>query len=407
MVKSRNKQRNMIVEDEHIAIRELPIQPNNHRTTMDGKVDNQTTEIMSNNMGIQKKSIKSRDNEIRIERSANMFEIEKPYGEQRVMDENTKIKSSSSHTFDRVHLHMDTEETSDRRQAIVTIGHADNLPNGPMTRNRRVVEVITEQSNLATTDIISDIERGFNPIVGYAAEPLLPLSEACYPLNKILNDLSFYVQMALDETPREPSDRLTIDESAAIRLYSIEWSKPYPSLYWMLNHTLKSGSRENLRPYFKYMKLLLTALVKLPCVPPITIWRGVTKDLSTQFRPGISTIWWGFSSCTTELLVLKNNQYLGDNGERTLFSVEAINGRTIRAHSHFVNENEILLLPGTQITVRSQFNPAPDLHIIHLQQVIPEEMLLEPPFEGNFDTSNELFQINNTTLFRRSSLSKN
>ena len=81
--------------------------------------------------------------------------------------------------------------------------------------------------------------------------------------------------MALDETPEEPQDGLTIDESAAIRLYTIEWQKPHRSLYSMLNETLKTADRKALQPYFKYFKLFLTALVKLPSVPPQTIWRGV------------------------------------------------------------------------------------------------------------------------------------
>ncbi len=80
--------------------------------------------------------------------------------------------------------------------------------------------------------------------------------------------------------------------------------------------------------------------------------------------------------------------YLGNTGDRTLFSVEVINGRTVRDHSHFVTEDEILLLPGTHMIVQSQFSPAPELHIIHLKQVIPEEVLLEPPFEGNLDVFN-------------------
>ncbi|CAF5114256.1 unnamed protein product, partial [Rotaria sp. Silwood1] len=32
--------------------------------------------------------------------------------------------------------------------------------------------------------------------------------------------------------------------------------------------------------------------------------------------------------------------------------------------------------------VQSQFSPATDLYIIHLKQVIPDEILLQPPFEG-------------------------
>ena len=84
---------------------------------------------------------------------------------------------------------------------------------------------------------------------------------------------------------------------------------------------------------------------------------------------------------------------MGNTGDRTLFSVEAINGRIIRAHSQFVTEDEVLLLPATRVVVQSQYSPAADLHIIHLKQVIPEEVLLEPPFEGNCKSFSRLFLI--------------
>ncbi|UJR34599.1 hypothetical protein I4U23_027375 [Adineta vaga] len=115
---------------------------------------------------------------------------------------------------------------------------------------------------------------------------------------------------------------------------------------------------------------------------PLTIWRGVTEDLSKEFLPGSLITWWAFSSCTTELTVLENNIYLGKNGNRTLFSIETINCRTIRSHSDFITEDEVILLPGTQMIVQSQFMPAIDLHIIHLKQIIPQDILLEPPFQG-------------------------
>jgi hypothetical protein len=232
------------------------------------------------------------------------------------------------------------------------------------------------------TSSINDIQTGAGPVVGYANQPLLPLVKACAPLIDIVYDLSNYVQLSLNETPEQPPDGLTIDESAAIRLYTMEWEGSHRSLYSMLNHTLKKGTREELHPYYKYLKLFLTALVKLPCVKPLTVWRGVTKNLSAEFPPGTPVTWWSFSSCTTSLTVLESNTYLGNTGERTLFSVEAINGRIIRNHSFFVTEEEILLLPGTHMIVQSQFSPAPDLHIIHLRQIIPQETLLELPFEG-------------------------
>jgi hypothetical protein len=259
-----------------------------------------------------------------------------------------------------------------------------NVLDAPLTKNRRVVEAITEEPSSTNTNIINGVIADADPIVGYAQEPLLSLFQACTPLINLIHNIFFYVQMALNETPETPSDGLTIDESAAIRLYTIEWVEPHRSLYSMLNHTLKKDGREHLRPYFKYLKLFLTALAKLPCAPQLTVWRGVHKDLSVEFQPGTPVTWWAFSSCTTQLPVLESNMYLGSIGNRTLFSVEAINGRTICAHSQFVTEHEILLLPGTRMVVQSQFSPAPNLHIIHLKQIRPEEVLLEPPFEGIF-----------------------
>jgi hypothetical protein len=220
------------------------------------------------------------------------------------------------------------------------------------------------------------------PIIGYAQEPLLPLVEACAPLAHIVDDIFTYVSVALENTPLYPADDLTHDEAAAIRLYTMEWDGKQKSLYQILNHTLNKRDREDLRPWFKYLKLFLTALVKIPFAPPQTVWRGVRKNVNDEFPSGIQKIWWSFASCTETLTVLENEMYLGNVGERTLFSIETFNGKNIRTHSHFDIEDEILLLPGTCMEVLSQLDQSSGLHIIHLKQKIPDEMLIEPPFEG-------------------------
>jgi hypothetical protein len=302
------------------------------------------------------------------------------------MNTSIQINRSSPTQFEMLHLN-ENEET----QLVERMENSDTVLDAHLMKNHRVVEGSIEHPSLKMTNIIDNIQTDLGPIIGYAEEPLLPLLNACIPLIGIIHNLMFYVKMALDETPKEPPDGLTIDESAAIRLYTIEWSESHQSLYLMLNRTLKREARENLRPYFKYLKLLLTALVKLPSVPQLTVWRGVNRDFSAEFPPGTPVTWWAFSSCTAALTVLENNIYLDSTGKRTLFSVEAINGRSIGAHSHFITEDEILLLPGTRMIVKSQLSPAPDLHVIHLKQVIPTEVLLEPPFEGMFDVFNHLF----------------
>jgi hypothetical protein len=233
---------------------------------------------------------------------------------------------------------------------------------------------------------ISDAPRQLlQPITGYAHEPLLPLEEACEPLIGIVPRLPDHIRIA-KQNSKNPSDGLTEDESAAIRLYTMEWdgdeNEPHGSLYSHLNRTLKGIDRTKLRPWFCYLKLFLTALAKLPPAPRQTVWRGVRKDHTADYPPGSEAVWWTFSSCTTSLSVLESELYLGNAGTRTLFSIETMNARTIRAHSHFQVEDEMLLLPGTFFEVKSRLNPAPDLYIIHLSQKRPPHDLLEPPFEG-------------------------
>jgi hypothetical protein len=360
---------------------------------------NDRQQVMSRNVRIQTKRIMSKDVHVQTEQEAITLDDEQVHVWPQVMSDEVEIKSDSPYMFDELHLTIDGEEILDQG---VNMEDSVNAPTGI----RRGTQPKAKEPEVIPTNIINEITADLGPIVGYADEAMLPLSKACSPLANILHDMSSYVQMALDETPEQPPDGLTVDESAAIRLYTIEWAPPHRSLYSMLNYTLKSEDREHLRPYFKYLKLFLTALIKLPCVPPLTLWRGVTKNLSAEFPPGTPVTWWAFSSCTTELTVLENNMYLGDTGDRTLFSVEAINGRTIRAHSHFVTEEEILLLCGTHMIVQSQFSPAPELHIIHLKQVVPKEVLLEPPFEGILNIFNHLFSINSISTFRCTSLSK-
>jgi hypothetical protein len=374
--------------------------------TMNKDVDVQTEKIMNKDVDVQTeqteitiddqqndRQVMSTDINIQAELTAIMLDDEQTNDLQHSVNTNVEINSDLSHRFDGPHVITNGEEILDQSQVAVAIEDSDTAPDASLINNRRIVETVNEAANLRTTNIINDISIDLGPIVGYAEEPLLPLFKACAPLTDIIHNLSFYIQIAINETPEVPPNGLTIDESASIRLYTMEWDGPHRSLYSMLNHTLKKDDREHLRPYFKYLKLFLTALVKLPCVPPLTIWRGVKKNSSAEFSPGTPVTWWAFASCTTELTVLESNIYLGTTGERTLFSVEAINGRTVRAHSHFVIEDEILLLPGTYMIVQSQFSPAPDLHIIHLKQVIPEEVLLEPPFEGSLNIFKHLFSI--------------
>ena len=102
------------------------------------------------------------------------------------------------------------------------------------------------------------------PISGYEEEPLLPLEEACKPLEKILDQELKQNIIIAKMNSKEPANQLSQDESASIHLYTMEWKKRENSLYVVLNRTLRLADRLRLKPWFRYLKLFLTGVFKLP-----------------------------------------------------------------------------------------------------------------------------------------------
>jgi hypothetical protein len=222
------------------------------------------------------------------------------------------------------------------------------------------------------------------PIEGYRSLDLPTLEEAIKSVEKYCPDICRRAYIAKGNCD-SPKDGLTEDESAAIYLYTTEWQPHEQCLYAALNTMLRSKNRNKLiPPWFLFMKLLLTALFKLPsCIK--VVWRGVPLDLRKQYEVGKTYTWWGFSSCTEKIGVLESDLFLGQEGKRTIFSIECFNGKKIREHSSFEDEEEILILPGSQFLVKDHLQPSkkdPDLIIIQLIQVEPPYILLEEPSHG-------------------------
>jgi hypothetical protein len=114
-----------------------------------------------------------------------------------------------------------------------------------------------------------------------------------------------------------------------------------------------------------------------------TVWRGVPEDLSSLYPKGKKFAWWGVSSCTSSISVLESSQYAGTSGSRTMFSIETHNGKLIRSHSYFQQENEILLPPGIFLEVIDKFSSADGLNIIHLREILAPYKMLADPFDFN------------------------
>ncbi|CAF0795039.1 unnamed protein product [Adineta ricciae] len=210
------------------------------------------------------------------------------------------------------------------------------------------------------------------PIAGFATMPLVSLEKAVEPLIDILPGIQTYVHVTKHRCDKPPANGLTVDESASIQIYTMEWEPQDECLYVVLNRALRSEKRGELRPWFLYMKLIMTALSKLPSTH-CTIYRGIKLDLTANYREGTTFIWWSFSSCTKSMSVLQNDQFVGTSGKRTIFAIECNTAKDIREHSFYKNEDEMLLLPGRQFQVVGCLKPGNGLNIIQVREV-------EPPF---------------------------
>ncbi|CAF4971049.1 unnamed protein product [Rotaria sp. Silwood1] len=221
------------------------------------------------------------------------------------------------------------------------------------------------------------------PISGYEEEPVLSLEHVCKSLEDILDEELKQNIVIAKANSAEPEDGLTQDESASIRLYTMKWKKTENSLYAVLNRTLCMANRRKLQPWFKYLKLFLTAFFKLPPTEYQTMWRGVPEDLSTIYPTGKEFTWWGISSCTSSISVLESSKYVGTSGARTMFSIETNSGKLIRSDSDFQEEDEILLPPGIYLKVIDTFSSVNGLHVIHLREISPPYKMLADPFDLN------------------------
>ncbi|CAM4844262.1 unnamed protein product [Rotaria magnacalcarata] len=237
-------------------------------------------------------------------------------------------------------------------------------------------EEATIQRIARMNDVVQESLEILAPIGGYSKMPLVSLEEAIEPLISILPDVQSYAYTAILKC-KKPADKLTQDESASIMLYTMGWDPPEECLYVALNNTLRAVDRQNaLRPWYLYLRLFLNALFRLPLLS-VTAYRGVKLDLSNRYIEGETIVWWGFSSCTTSVSVLKSELFLGKIGNRTMFTLHCKSVRDIRKHSFYPVEDEVLLMAATQFKVMGSLDQG-NLHIIQLEETTPRHPLLQP-----------------------------
>ncbi|WP_217998081.1 ADP-ribosyltransferase domain-containing protein [Nocardia paucivorans] len=184
-------------------------------------------------------------------------------------------------------------------------------------------------------------------ITGVFDTPLMGFLEAIAPVVDLLPGLGRYAAMAYEfgeERASRTGTTLSAHAIAALYLYTCE-----SAFYREINAALRDPDRSRLAPYRPYLRLLFSAVSRLPARSE-PLWRGVSLDLRAQYPLGRTITWWGVSSCTSRPHVAR--AFLGGRGRRTLFEVFPARAVSIRDFSAFTGEEEFILLPGTQLVVK-------------------------------------------------------
>lgn len=117
----------------------------------------------------------------------------------------------------------------------------------------------------------------------------------------------------------------------------------------------------------RYLHLFINAHKKLPGKKTMTLYRGIRKDLTPEYKKGSTVTWWSVSSCTPNIAVAKG--FGGGSSDGTLFQVVTKTAAPIMALSAYKSEEEWILAPGTLLKVVSVTKKAGQAGVINLEEV--------------------------------------
>ncbi|CAF1136845.1 unnamed protein product [Adineta steineri] len=207
---------------------------------------------------------------------------------------------------------------------------------------------------------ISKVQQdNWNPIFGYKDRDLKSLEEAVESIIPFVNKVMEYAEEAKQKCKK--NTKLTINASAAIYLYTMD--TPF---YEKFNKALRGENPPALVPWFDFLKLFITALAKLPS-HPATVWRGVANISGLDFYNNDMFTWWSVNSCSSRARVAG----IFADKKGTLFCINIIYGKDITEYSSKEDEEEIILMPGTQLRVKDTTFDVDGFSVVHLEECTP------------------------------------
>lgn len=201
------------------------------------------------------------------------------------------------------------------------------------------------------------------PIPGWSEQPLVPLAEAVGSLPLDPAAVHMYLRTALYSV--EGDDTLSQDEAAALYLYTCDWP-----LSAMLNAALRDKDRTTLKPYVPYLKLLVSALSKLPraAVDPSSslterlLWQCAPLDLHDEYARKLTKTfvrWPVTVACMSrdQVVALGTTASAASNAssagsmKKTLFAIHTRSVVNIAKYSASPEEQQLVVSCGTAFEV--------------------------------------------------------
>ena len=123
---------------------------------------------------------------------------------------------------------------------------------------------INTQTHERFLDADQEPRKMLQPIEGYQNLPLVSLEEAVEPIIALCSDIRRRVYIAKENCQNLSNNILQVDEAASIFLYTMEWKPKSECFYVVLNSVLRNENRNEINPWFSYLKLILTAFTRIP-----------------------------------------------------------------------------------------------------------------------------------------------
>lgn len=208
-----------------------------------------------------------------------------------------------------------------------------------------------------------------HPLDGYQNVPVFTIDKAAVSLKPSIENIDQLIWM-VKQNCEEPPSNMSQSEAAAIMLLTTTWPEKETCFATILNKTLATEDPQHILPWLPYIKLVFTALAKVPTIKKI-VYRGLNSNVSAKFPKDSSTHSWEFSLCTPSIKALEDEETFGKSGPRTLFTIECQTGKDISPYAFETDKQAILLLPGRRLKVVSSLNAGEQLHIVQMLEIEP------------------------------------